>query len=250
MSKITTILIDETPTCLQSLAGGLVQYCPQVKIIGEFLDPEEGLAAVQQLEPDLVMLEVKMSNSNGFELQSEMLEYAKHFIFVTAHNEYGAKAFRVNAVDYLLKPIHKIDLIEAIHKVEERLSYHSTQQHLGRLLDNFSRKEMSLPNIGLPTMEGLEFITIDNIIYCEADNNYTIFHLLNGHKTVISKTLKDIEAMLNHQHFQRVHQSFLVNLTHIRKYVKKNGGHLVMSTGDTIAVSRSKKEELISILKV
>lgn len=250
MSKITTVLIDEAYTCLQSLGGRLRQYCPQVAIIGQFMNPEEGLTAIQQLKPDLVMMEVEMSNKNGFELLAEAQIYAKHFIFVTAHQEFGAKAFRANVVDYLLKPIHQLDLIEAIQKVEERLSYHTAQQHLGRLLDNFSRKEMSLPTIALPTMEGLEFITIDNIIYCEADNNYTIFHLLNGDKTVISKTLKDIEAMLNHQHFQRVHQSFLVNLTHIKKYVKRNGGHLVMSTGDTIAVSRSRKEELIMALRI
>lgn len=250
MSKITTVLIDEAATCLQSLASRLKQYCPQVEIVGQFMDAEEGLYAIRQLEPDLVMLEVEISNKNGFELVAEAQIYVQHFIFVTTHQKFGARAFRANVVDYLLKPIPKIDLIDAIQKVEERLSYRFAQQHLGRLLDNFSRKEMSLPNIGLPTMEGLEFVTIDNIIYCEADNNYTIFHLLNGDKTIISKTLKDIEAMLNHKHFQRVHQSFLVNLTHIKKYVKKNGGYLVMSTGDTITVSRSKKEELITILRV
>lgn len=250
MSKITTVLIDEESSCLASLAGGLTQYCPQVKIVGKFTNPKEGLKAIRQLQPDLVMLEVEMPEGNGFELLSEVKESVSHFIFVTHNHEFGAKAFRANAVDYLLKPIHKMDLIEAIHKVEERFAYHATQQHLGRLLDNFTRKERVLPNIAVPTMEGLEFITIDHIVYCEADNNYTIFHLLDGTKTTISKTLKDIEAMLDHQHFQRVHQSFLVNLTRIRRYVKKNGGYLIMSTGENIAVSRSKKEELIEVLKV
>ena len=170
-------------------------------------------------------------------------------VFVTAYDQFAIKAFRCSPVDYLLKPIQKNELIDAVAKVTSRLEKNFSSGHLEILLDNVRRAHQPLPNLALPTMEGLEFIPVTDIIYCKSDSNYTHLVIGRGKAQTISRPLKVVEQMLADHPFMRVHQSYLVNLGHVRRYIKGQGGELIMSNGDYIAVSRAKKDALIKAVR-
>lgn len=246
---IKAIIIDDEADCCDVLSILLGRYCPEVEIAGVYNSAEEALPVLLKNEVQLVFLDVEMPHMNGFELLEKLPQINFELIFTTSYNQYAIKAIRFSALDYLLKPVDREELQGAVKKALLRLNKPLTQQ-LEILLQKFNRSSAQVSRIALPTMEGLQLIPLDSIISCASSSNYTILSLKENQKLIVSRTLKEIEEMLEDHTFLRVHHSYLVNLNEVRKYIKGEGGILIMSDGSSVDVSRSKKEQLLNKLQV
>lgn len=245
---IRTIIIDDERSCIKTLVADLERHCPQVQILQQCESAKDGLKAIQQLDPDLVFLDINMPWMSGLELLEVVGEINFDVIFTTAHDQYAVKAFKLSAIDYLLKPVDQEELIAAVRKVETKRTGVSKEQ-LEQLQENIS-PSAPLRKIGIPSREGIDFVPIQEILYCEASSNYTYVYLQNGRKLLSAKTLKEFEYLLENDGFCRIHQSNLINLNHLLKYYRGDGGYVIMSNQASLNVSRSKKEELISRIKM
>jgi len=243
---LKAIIVDDEPYCCEALAT-LLEDNPEVEIISICHNAADALSAIQKYSPDLVFLDVEMPKMNGFEMLGQLGSINFHLIFTTSYDQYALKAIRFSAIDYLLKPIDAEELQNAVQKVIQRFQKPIAQQ-LEILMQKIHSPSTPIGRIAMPTMEGLQMIQVDSIISCESDSNYTILHLKDKKKKVASSTLKEIEELLEDHSFVRVHRCYLVNLNEIEKYLKGEGGYLVMSDGTTIDVSRSKKEVLLKKL--
>lgn len=242
------IIIDDEKHCTESLVLMFERYCKDVDIIGVTNDSMQGLGMITALKPDVVFLDIEMPHISGFDLISKIDNIDFEIVFTTAYNEYAIQAFKVNAVDYLLKPIGKEDLIEATKKVNGRMKTSSDNLNLHALMNGLGLKKPMTGKIALSSMDGLDFVQVNTIIRCEADSNYTIVVLEDNKKLTISKTLKELEEMLSAYPFSRVHNSHLVNINRIKKYQRGAGGVLTMDNGDTVHVSRNKKADFLDAL--
>ena len=189
-----------------------------------------------------------MPGMNGFEMLQRLPAINFSVIFTTSYDQYAIKAIKFSALDYLLKPVDKDDLQAAVKKAMHK-SQETLPQQIEILLQKLDHPSISVNKIAIPTMEGLQMLFVENIIRCSSDSNYTILFLKNKQKVIASRTLKEIEEMLEDYPFLRVHHSYVVNLNEIEKYIKGDGGYLLMSDGSNIDVSRSRKEALIKKLK-
>lgn len=250
MNKIKAILVDDEKACVDTLAIELEHYCPEIDVLCTCTSPEDALEKIAALNPDLVFLDIEMPWMNGFELLQQFDPIPFEVIFVTAYDQFALKAFQFSAVDYLLKPVNKDHLKSAVKKVTQRIEKSFSKDHLKVLLENIRNAEKPLPNIAIPSMSGVDFIAVADIIYCEADNNYTTIYMADGSKTVVSKALKIMESMLADHSFIRIHQSYVVNMLHVKKYIKTDGGSVIMSNGKELSVSRSRKDALLEYVKI
>lgn len=243
---LKAIIVDDEPYCCEALAM-LLEDIPGVEILAVCGNGAEALAAIRKKSPDLVFLDVEMPNMNGFEMLEELPSVNFDIIFTTSYDQYALKAIRFSAIDYLLKPVDAEELQKAVQKVN-----HRTQRTIGQQVEILMQKLHSpakpISKIALPTMEGLQMIPVDSIVSCESDSNYTILTLKNKKKMTVSCTLKEVEEVLEDHSFARVHRSYLINLNEVEKYVKGEGGYLIMSDGSVIDVSRNKKEQLLKKL--
>ncbi len=244
---LKAIIADDEAHCSKTLKEMLKRYCPEVNVLASCANGIEALQAIQQYDPDLVFLDVEMPKMNGFEMLEQLGAVNFHLIFVTSYDAYALKAIRFSAIDYLLKPLDRVELEAAVQKVVKRMQTPLPEQ-LRIILEKMQNPAAASTKIALPTMEGLQMISVESIISCEADDNYTTLTLKNNKKIVVSCTLKVIEELLEEHPFIRVHRSFLVNLDEVEKYVKGDGGYLVMSDGAHIFISRNKKDELLKRL--
>jgi two-component system LytT family response regulator len=251
MSTLRTLLIDDEKGSLESLGIELREYCPEVRVVAATQDPAEGLRLIQQLSPDLVFLDIEMPGMNGFELLQQLGDAPVHIIFVTAYDQFAIRAFDFNAVDYVLKPVRKAKLISAVQKVLDRKQPVLDKSGLDALLHNIRVQSQSgLESIALPTHDGFTMVHINDIIYLNAESNYTWVHLVQQKKYLVTKTLKDLEDMLRFPQYFRSHKSHLVNLNHVDRYVRGQGGYLVMKDQLQIPVARAQKTELLRMLKL
>lgn len=238
------IIIDDEEHCIESIRLLLEKHQPQVNIIAETTNPKEALEIISSKNPDLVFLDIKMPMMTGFELIAKIRNIDFHVIFTTAYDEYAIKAFRVNATDYLLKPVSVEELNDAVKKVEKRIENGYSTEELNSLIKQMGNKLNAKEKISLPTQQGVSFIKVDDIIRCEADGNYTKIVCVNN-KYLVCKTLKDLEEILEGNNFHRVHHSHLINLKHIDMYHRGKGGVVTMSNGDHVDVSRSRKSAFL-----
>ncbi|NNF36859.1 MAG: response regulator transcription factor [Saprospiraceae bacterium] len=241
---IRAIIVDDERESLEVLKLDLQEYCPQVEVLAMCNDPYDAIEKIKRLNPDLIFLDIEMPGLNGFDLLDRLNHYDFDVIFVTAYDEFAIKAIKVSAMDYLLKPIDEEELMDAVHKVEEKQNRYLSKEHVEILMTNLKDTEGRFAKLAIPSLEGLDFILIDDILYCKADGNYTIIHT-KDEKFIISKTLKMIEHLLENAPFFRTHQSYLVNVNHIRKYLRGVGGELILSDGSNIQVARARKEALM-----
>ena len=242
---IKAITIDDEGHCLEMLNLLLEEFCPDVQLLEECRSAKKGLEAIKKYGPDLVFLDIAMPVMNGFELLEQFSTLPFAVIFTTGYDQYAIKAFRFSALDYLLKPIDKDELITAVTRVKERLQLPLPEQ-LQMLLKQVQGKAQHFTKIAIPTSEGFELVPADQVVRCEAHDNYTHLFLKDRSKLVACRTLKDMEEQLQHfSFFLRVHHSHIANLNEIIKYVRGEGGYLVMSDGATVNVSRSHKEALM-----
>ncbi len=242
---IKTILIDDEVHCLDTLNILLSDYCPQVQVVAQCLSAKKGLEEIGKLKPELVFLDIEMPFMNGFELLEQFKEIPFSVIFTTSYDQYAIKAIRFSALDYLLKPIDHKELVAAIQKIQTQ-AHAPLDEQFRMLMQKVQSKENIFTKIAVPTSEGFELIPADQIISCEADDNYTYLHLKNKMKVTACRTLKEVEEQLeSFSSFVRVHHSYIANLNEVTKYVRGEGGYLVMSDGGTVQVSRSRKEALL-----
>jgi two-component system LytT family response regulator len=245
---ITSIIVDDEPYCCEALELKIQKYCPGLVIKAICNSGSEALMAVSQHNPALVFLDIEMPFMNGFEFLENLSVINFELIFTSSYDQYAIKAFRFSALDYLLKPIDREELIQAVAKISARRQSPSEGQ-LELLLQQYHNPKGSLKKVALPTMEGLQMVEVDTIISCSSESNYTYIYLKNNKKITVSRTMKDIEELLVDYSFLRVHKSFIVNLNEVEKYVRGEGGYLIMSDGSTIDVSRTRKETLLSKLQ-
>ena len=244
---INAILIDDEAHCLDTLSILLSEYCPQVKVIQTCRSAKAGIEAIEKLNADVVFLDIQMPGMTGIQLLEQLGQISFAAIFTTSFDQYAIKAIHLSALDYLLKPIDPKELIAAVNKIGQKKQFPQPEQFemlFGRLQNNMA----TFRKIAIPTLEGFELIPADQIIFCEADDNYTELLLKDKRRIVASRTLKLIEDQLqDFPYFIRVHNSFIVNLNEVTKYVRGEGGYLVMSDGTTVNVSRSRKEALLKL---
>lgn len=243
---IRAILIDDELHCIEALQNDLLRFCPQVTIAATGSSAKEGIIAIHEHKPDLVFLDIEMPVINGFEML-KMLERATmpHIIFSTAHEKFAIDALRISAIDYLLKPIDRNELTRAIDRVEQMINAQKDQKrHISNLLEN-EKTIIEQQKIAVPVRDGYDFITLSDILYCKADGAYTIIKLLNDKSLLLSKQLGELELSFPGNIFLRIHHSYLVNVQHIRQFKKTEGTYLIMNNGDTLSVSRSRKEDIM-----
>jgi two-component system LytT family response regulator len=240
------ILVDDERNALEMLEWMLQKNCPEVEIIAMCDSPLEGLEKIKTLKPDVIFLDIEMPQLNGFDLLERLGKHESDVIFTTAYNQFAIKAFKVCALDYLLKPIDPEDLKVAVQKALTKKNKVSAEQ-LEMLLSYMKPEKPKSKRIALTASDHLIFVETEKIIYCESDSNYTIFFLTDGQKIIVSKTLKDVEEILEGSDFFRIHASYLINMKHVSKFTRGDGGYVVMSNNQHITVSRKKKDEFFEM---
>lgn len=241
---IKTIIIDDDVHCLDSLGILLFDYCPDVQVMERCLSARQGIAAIQKHQPDLVFLDFEMPLMNGFEMLEQCSDIPFAVIYTTNYDQHALKAIRFSALNYLVKPIDPKQLVAAVHKVQLQ-KYPPATEQFQLLVDQVRHKEKSFNRIAVPTSDGFELIAADQLVRCEADNNYCQLFLKDKKRITACRTLKEMDEQLyNFSFFLRVHNSCIVNLNEVIRYIRGNGGYLVMSDGSTVKVSRSHKEAL------
>jgi two-component system LytT family response regulator len=242
---IKAILVDDEMHGLDTLGILLAEFCPEVQVIDRCQSAKKALESITKTKPDLVFLDIEMPVMNGFELLEQFEQIPFSVIFTTSYDQYAIKAIRFSALDYLLKPVDPKELIAAIRKVAKK-NNPPTSEQLQMLMDQLQHRESPLTRIAIPTSEGFELVPADQVVRCEADDNYTYLFLKNTTRIIASRTLKEIEEQLREfPAFVRVHHSYIVNLNEVVKYVRGEGGYLLMTDGSTVNVSRSRKEGLL-----
>jgi two-component system LytT family response regulator len=242
---IKAIIIDDEAHCIDTLSMRLKEYCPEVEILATCRSAVEGIETISQTSPDVVFLDIEMPTMNGFQMIEKIKGISFSVIFTTSFDQYALKAIRYSALDYLLKPIDPKELITAVHKIQSRTKQPQPEQ-FDMLFEKLEHKGGAFQKIAIPTIEGFELFNSASIIYCEADDNYTRFYLKDKRKITATRAFKDVEEqLLEFAHFARVHHSFIVNMNEVSRYVRGEGGYLVMSDGSTVNVSRSRKDTLL-----
>jgi two-component system, LytTR family, response regulator len=241
-------IVEDDPHQQATLTTLLTENFPEFLLIGIASTLEEARTKLAHEKPDLAFFDVLVPPGTSFDLLATVDHSQFDIIFTTSFEEYAVKAFRLSAVDYLLKPVVKEQLVQALEKFKKRKSLNESQIHIKTLLDNLQRENTST-KIALPTLKGYVFVRISDVIRCESDNTYTTFFTNDKRSIIVSKTLKDCETMLQDYRFFRVHNSHLINLEYIAEYLKGEGGMIRMTDGSTIDVSRRRKDEFLQLLK-
>lgn len=243
---IKAVIIDDERHSVETLGWKLQKHCPDVEVVAKFTNSVEGFEHLQTNPPDLLFLDIEMPRLNGFEVLEKLGDVPFDVIFTTAYDEFGIRAIKFSALDYLLKPIQTQELKQAVNKYTKRNNHSLSSSQLEVLFSNIKEEQKGRPGkIALATKESIEFVFPDEIIACSSDSNYTMVFLQSGRKKLISRTLKDFEELLTEFNFFRSHHSHLVNLNHVREFMRADGGYLVMSNKMSLPVARSKREELL-----
>ncbi len=243
---LKAIIVEDELSSRETLRNYLNDYCPDVNLIGEAANISEGKKAIELHQPDLVFLDVEMPFGNGFDLLESLDEIHFETIFVTAFSHYAIQAIQHSASNYILKPIDIDELVDAVEKVKkngaEKLNTTSV------LLENLRNTQKQATKIVLPVLEGLEIIKAEDIVHCEAQDNFTKFFMEDGNTMLICRTLKHYQQILEPLGFLRIHKSHLINIEQIRKYLKGKGGFVLMSNDKELPVSPTRKSDLLELL--
>jgi len=247
---IKAILIDDEQDAIESLSWEINKFCSDLKIIDTFTNPEEAISAINYLKPDCVFLDIEMPEMDGFQLLSQLKYRDFDLIITTAYDNYAIQAFKESAVDYLLKPIDTDDLLKVTKKILKNKNKNNLGTELKIALNKImSSQEKKIRKIPLSLNGKTIFVNLDDILYCKSDGSYTTVFLINNEKHLLSKKIKDVEQICNSNQLLRVHQSYLVNLNHIREYVKNEGYYLVLADKSTVPVSKANRAFLQKIIE-
>ena len=246
---ITATIVDDEPDCCESLVMLLERYCPEIKVLDICYAGETALQSIKEHGPQILFLDIEMPFMNGFEMLEKLGTINFELIFTTSYDQYAIKAIRFSALDYLLKPVDREELQKAVQKAAQR-NNHPLPQQLDMLLQKLKHPAIPINKIAIPTMEGFQLLAAESIISCESDSNYTCLFLKDKRKIIASRNLKEMEEILEDYPFIRVHHSHVVNINEVEKYIKGEGGYLLMSDGSSINISRSRKELLLKKLSL
>ncbi len=242
---IKAILVDDEQHCLITLRLLLEKHCPDVEILDQCRSAEQALEAIEKFKPSVVFLDVQMPFMDGFEMLEQIKNISFAVIFTTSYDQYAIQAFHYSALDYLLKPIDANELKSAVLKLKNLKQLPSSEQ-FEILLQQIQQKGNEFSKIAVPTADGFELINAEQILRCEAQDTYTYFFLKNNNKIIACRSLKEVENQLQQfSFFLRIHHSFIVNLNEVTRYIRGDGGYVVMTDGSTVSVSRSRKETLM-----
>lgn len=247
MEPITAILIDDERSCLQNLQGKIVEYCPELRIMAIVEKPAEAIQLISQYKPDVIFLDIEMPYMNGFRMLNELKDYKGEIIFTTAYSNYTIEAIRFSAFDYLMKPVVIEDLQAAVQRLTRRLAIR-TKDRLDVLREALTRAHSHDDRIAVPTGDGLELIQIKEMVRIESSANYSRIFLHSGRSLLVTRLLKEFEEMLRPYRFYRVHNIHLINLDYVRKYVRGDGGKVIMDNGDELEVSRRRKDQFLRLI--
>ena len=243
------ILIDDEISNLENLRTLLEKHCRQVTILATAQNVSDGVNSIEKYLPDLVFLDIQMGEQTGFDVLKLLPARNFEVIFVTAYDQYGIQAVKFAALDYLLKPIDIDELINAVNKVEHKLAAQLQNIQLDFLLQQLKKPETKVSTIALQMQSEIRYVSLSEIIRCEADNTYTYFILANSEKILVSKSLKEYADLLRPNGFLRTHQSHLVNPKYVKSWLKEDGGILLLTTGEKIPVSKPNKETVKQALQ-
>lgn len=246
MKAVNAIIIDDEKHARQSLAGLLELYCPEVGILGEAENVSHAKALIEALRPDIVFLDINIGEESGFDLLEQLKEVHFKLIFTTAYSEFAIQAFRVNALDYLLKPIEPDLLQAAIEKAKEASGTNAMQSQLNHLVE--SLRTQSLRRLAIPSSDGITFLEIAKVIHVGGSGNYATFHLEDGEQVIASKNLGHFESLLGDGQFFRCHQSHIVNLDYIKRIITRDGNSIELKNGLQAPISIKRKEGLIAAM--
>lgn len=248
--NIETVIIDDKKGAKDTLKLLLKVHCPEISIMAEASNVEEGLEVIAEYSPQLVFLDIEMPDGTGFDLLERVDSVDFKVIFTTGHEQYAIKAFKFSAIDYLLKPIDVDDLKEATAKAQEEIQNETLQLKVGTLLSNLQEVSDALKKIVLKDSDAVHIVQINEILYLEANSNYTKFYLTDNREILTSNTLKEYDAILSKAGFYRVHKSYLINLSMVTKFDKREGGTVVLQGNIQLPIASRKKEEFLGLLEM
>ncbi|MBV9961140.1 MAG: response regulator transcription factor [Parafilimonas sp.] len=239
-----TLIIEDEPKNIKILKHFIADYLPNLQIVGEASNVEKAQELYNGLTPDLMFLDIQLSNGTAFDFLDKIIPVSCAIVFITAYNDYAIKAFKYSAVDYLLKPVNINDLISAVKKAEQKIAGEKINIQLQTLLENINNPLNN--KIALPVEGKLIFIGVNDIMYCKAIGVRTIIYDVLKHNYVTSKSIGEYEEILPNKSFFRIHNSYLVNINFIAKYVKGRGGFIEMHDGTNLEVAARRKDEFLS----
>jgi two-component system, LytTR family, response regulator len=244
---MTAIIVDDEKHCREVMEHLLHKHCRDIKLLANCAGGDEALIVLQRESPDILFLDIEMPGMNGFELLEKFQHPDFEIVFTTAYNEYAIKAIKHSALDYLLKPVDKDELIQTVQRAKEHKTLRASQR-VDSLLEMLNSKKKN-KRFAVPTMEGLIMVDSENILYCESDSAYCKIYFINSSKPlVISKTLKEVEEVLQGADFCRIHHSYVINMKCVQSYIRGEGGEVVLNNGTHLPVSRTKKQDFLSLL--
>ena len=245
--SLKAVIVDDEKHSREALKNLLNEFCTDVIIVASAGSVDEAITAISSTNPDVIFLDIELQSGTGFDILTQIDSINFEIIFITAFEQYAIKAVKYSSLDYLLKPIDLEELIKAVEKAKKKKDQEVYRKQLETLVHNL-KQQPNLNKVCLSTTDGFEFVTIEEIIYCKANGSYTSFFLKNNTSVIVSKHLKEYENLLTDQHFMRIHNSFLINLKEVKKFIKSDGGYILMSNNDSVNISKSKKEAFLNAM--
>jgi two-component system LytT family response regulator len=244
------VIVDDEKKARSLLKALLIENCPQIVEIEEAKNLPDGVKLINRFQPQIVFLDIEMPGFSGIQL----LDFfdPKHInfeiVFTTAYSEYAIKAFELNAIDYLLKPLRDEQVANAVAKVEQQIGKSNLNERLEELKSTL--RASNVKKVGLPVADGVLFVKFDDIILLKADRMYTHVHTISDGKILVSKPMKFFEDILQElKEFYRPHRSYLINLKHIKQYVNQDGGYIIMDNEEIVSISKDKREEFFEVMQ-
>ncbi len=246
--SLKAVIIDDEKDAVEVLKNTISEFAENVEVIGQAFGVAEGAKLLKTVTPDILFLDIQMQDGSGFDLLDLISPFSFKVIFVTAYDKYAVKAFKYSALDYLLKPIGPLNLVNAIKKhVFEKERFNEFQMQIDLLKANSINK---VSKIAVPTSDGVKFIKTENIIHCQSDGCYTIFNLTDSRELTVTRTLKEYAELLSDTIFHRIHKSHLINLNYVEQYVNRDGGLVIMENHKTLPISRNRKDDFLKKLNL
>ncbi|MGD2035889.1 MAG: LytTR family DNA-binding domain-containing protein [Bacteroidales bacterium] len=245
---VKAIIIDDEPKIVSTISSLVGEHFADLEIVSTANDMATGLRAISEYDPDILILDINLPDGTGFDLLKQVDLPRFKLIFITAYEEYAIRAFKYSAIDYLVKPIQPNELIEAINRAKNLKQKEDQQLKLSALLENLNEGN-SMKKIVLRTADNIHLVKTEDIIRCESDSNYTFFYLTDGRKILVSRTMKEFAELLKSAGFLRVHQSHLININHIDRYAKADGGAMIMKDNSSVPISHERKSYILKHLE-
>jgi two-component system LytT family response regulator len=242
------LIADDEENVQETISAIVEKYCRGVSIVACTASVSATVKAIQQYEPEIVLLDIEMKEGTGFDVLKKITDPKFRIIFVTAYQEYAVEAFRFSALDYILKPIDQELLVQAIKKASESIDREKLSLKIDSFMFNMDHISKEMKKIALKTADNIHLVNLRDIVYCEADRSYTYFYLNDKSRVTVSSPLGQYEDLFNGYGFLRIHSSFLVNINYIKRYEKGDGGKVIIDDKTSLPVSTRKKEQLMQLL--